>query len=266
MEHTMSEYQNWLLTEEAHIATLTLNRPDDLNNLTAETLFELRDITACLRSRKRVWAVVVQGQGKHFSTGMDLNVIKGGLDQPEQANRERLLSLQQCLDEFEALEKPTIAKLRGFCIGGGVILALCCDFRIASRRTIFSLPEVRLGLPIIMGTQRLARVVGVAATKEMILLGGRFNANAAQAYGLLHKVVPPEELDAAVAALADKFTRLPSLTVGVAKRIINSGHSLSMRDSQNLELDALAELLVSRDVREAIESYSEKRLPRFTGE
>jgi len=262
----MAEYRNWLLTEEAHIATLTLNRPDDMNSLTTETLFELRDITAYLRTRRDVWVVIVQGQGKHFSTGMDINVIKGGLDQSEQANREYLLSLQQCLDEFESLEKPTIAKLRGFCIGGGLILALCCDFRIASQRTVFSLPEVRLGLPIIMGTQRLTRVAGVAATKEMILLGKRFNATAAQAYGLLHKVVPPDELDAAVAALADKFARLPPRTVGIAKHIINSGHNLSLRDSQNLELDALAELLDSPDVREAIESYFEKRRPQLAGE
>ena len=262
----MPEYQNWLLTEEAHVATLTLNRPDAMNSLTAETLFELRDITAYLRTRRNVWVVIVQGQGKHFSTGIDVNVIKGGLDQSEQANREHLLSLQLCLDEFEALEKPTIAKLRGFCIGGGLILALCCDFRIASQGTIFSLPEVKLGIPVLMGTQRLTRVAGVAATKEMILLGERFNANAAQAYGLLHKVVPPDELDAAVRALADKFTRLPPRTVGIAKRIINLGHNLSMRDSQDLEIDALAELLDSRDMREAIESYSEKRSPRFIGE
>jgi enoyl-CoA hydratase/carnithine racemase len=262
----MPEYQNWLLTEEAHIATLTLNRPDDANNLTEDTFYELRDITAYLRTRRNVLVVIVQGRGKHFSTGIDINVIKGRLDQSEQANREYLLDLQRCLDEFEALEKPTIAKLHGFCIGGGLILALCCDFRIASQRTILSLPEVRLGLPIIMGTQRLTRVVGVAATKEMILLGKRLKANVAQAYGLLHQVVPPDELDAAVAALADKFRRLPPRTVGVAKRIINSGHNLSVRESQNLELDAQAELLDSPDLREAIGSYLEKRRPRFTGE
>ena len=262
----MAEYRNWLLTEEAHIATLTLNRPDDVNNLTAETLYELRAITAYLRTRKDIWVVIVQGQGKHFSTGMDINVIRGRLDQSEQANREYLLDLQQCLDEFEALEKPTIAKLRGFCIGGGLILALCCDFRIASQRTIFSVPEVKLGLPIIMGTQRLTRVAGVAAAKEIIMLGKRFNASAAQAYGLLHQVVPPGELDAALAALADKFQGLPPRTVGIAKRIINLGHNLSIRDSQNLELDAQAELLDSPDLREGMESYSEKRRPRFTGE
>lgn len=262
----MSEHQNWLLTEEGHIATLTLNRPEAMNNLNAEALLELRDITAYLRTTKNTWVVIIQGQGKHFSTGMDVNVIKGRLDQPEQANREYLFNLQQCLDEFEALEKPMIAKLRGFCIGGGLILALCCDFRIASERTIFGLPEVKLGLPIMMGTQRLTRVVGMAAAKEMILLGKRFNADVARAYGLVHEAVPPGELDAAVAALADKLLGLPPRTVGIAKRIINEGYNLSLHDSQNLEIDALAELLDSLDVREALESFLEKRRPRFIGE
>jgi enoyl-CoA hydratase/carnithine racemase len=262
----MSEYQHWLLTEEAQIATLTLNRPDVMNSLTAETLYELRDVTAYLRTRTDIWVVIVQGRGDHFSIGMDVSVIKGRIDQPEQVNREYLLGLQRCLDEFEALEKPTIAKLHGFCIGGGLILALCCDFRIASQRTIFSLPEVRLGIPVLWGTQRLTRVAGVAATKEMILLGKRFKANVAQSYGLIHQVVPSGELDTTVAALADKFQKLPPRTVGIAKRIINLGYNLSIRDSQNLELDALAELLDSPDLREAVESYSEKRRPQFVGE
>jgi len=237
-----------------------------MNSLTAETLYELRDITIHLRTRKNVWVVIVQGQGKHFSAGVDVSMIKNRLDESEQANREYLLNLQRCLDEFEALEKPTIAKLRGFCIGGGLILALCCDFRVASQRTVLSLPEVRLGIGVIMGTQRVTRVAGVAATKEMILLGKRFNARAAQTYGLLHSIVPPNELDEAVAALAEKFQTLPPRTVGIAKRLINTGHNLSMRDSQNLEIDAQVELLDSPDLREAIESYLEKRRPRFTGE
>jgi enoyl-CoA hydratase/carnithine racemase len=262
----MPEYQHWLLTEEEHVATLTLNRPDAMNSLTSQTLYELRDITAYLRTRKDLWVVTLQGQGDHFSIGIDVDLIKGRIDGSEGANREFLLGCQVCLDDFEALEKPTIAKLRGFCIGGGLILALCCDFRIASQRTVFSLPEVQLGIPVLMGTQRLTRVAGIAATKEMILLGGRFKASAAQAYGLLHRVVPPDELDAAVAALVDKFQRLPPRTVGLAKRIINSGYNLSLRDSQNLEIDALAELMDSPDLREAIESYSDKRQPRFTGE
>ena len=112
----------------------------------------------------------------------------------------------------------------------------------------------------------LTRVVGVAVAKEIILLGRNFRASAAQAQGLVHQVVPPAELDAAVAALADKLQRLPPRTVGIAKRIINLGHNLSMRESQNLELDAQAELLDSPDLREGMESHSEKRRPRFIGE
>ena len=262
----MPKYRHWLLAEEAHIATLTLSRPDALNSLTPETLYELRDITARLRTEKDTWVVILQGQGRHFSTGMDLASIQERLDQPEQANREHLLSLQQCLDDFEGLEKPTIAKLHGFCIGGGLILALCCDFRIASKRTVFSLPEVRLGMAVLMGTQRVTRVAGVAAAKELILLGKRFNADAAQAYGLVHQVVPPDELDAAVAAFAEQFEKLPPRAVGVAKRIINQGHGLSIRESQDLELDAQAELLNTRDLGEAMVSCLENRAPKLTGE
>jgi enoyl-CoA hydratase/carnithine racemase len=262
----MSEYQHWLLSEDDRIATLTLNRPAVNNSLDTETFFELREITAQLSMRKDVWAVVVQGQGKHFSLGMEVNVIQERLDQTGQANREFLLSLQKCLDDFEALEKPTIAKLRGFCVGGGLIFALCCDFRIASQRTIFHLPEVKIGLGVIMGTQRLTRVAGVAATKEMVFLGERFNAQKAQECGLVHLVVPPDELDAAVMKLAERFLKLPPRTVGIAKRIINEGHNMSMQESQNLEINSQVELLGSPDMQEAIESYLEKREPRFTGE
>jgi enoyl-CoA hydratase/carnithine racemase len=262
----MSEYHHWHLIEEAHIATLTLNRPHSMNSLTAATLLELRDIAAYLRATRDVWAVIVQSMGKHFSAGMDLATIQERLDQPERANREFLRGLQQCLDDFEALEKPTIAKIQGFCLGGGLILALCCDFRIASQRTVFSLPEVKLGMGVLMGTQRVTRVAGVAATKEMILLGKRFNADDALAYGLVHQVVPPDELDAAVAGLAAKFQTLPPRTVGIAKRIINEGYHLSLRESQDLEIEAQAELLDSPDMREALRSYVDKRQPRFTGE
>jgi enoyl-CoA hydratase/carnithine racemase len=195
-----------------------------------------------------------------------VHTIQQRLDRSEQANREFLRGLQRCLDDFEVLEKPTIAKIQGFCLGGGLILALCCDFRIASQRTVFSLPEVKLGLGVLMGTQRVTRVAGVPATKEIILLGKRFKADDALAYGLVHQVVPADELEAAVAGLAAKFQALPPRTVGIAKRIIDQGYHLSLRESQDLEIDAQAELMDSTDMREALRSYVEKRQPRFTGE
>lgn len=262
----MPQYQDWQVTEEGHITTLTLNRPDAKNMIATSTMVELRDISVHLRTRKDVWAIILQGRGDHFSTGIDLRMISEGLDRSENAVRGHVLELQECLDEFAALEKPTIAKLRGFCIGGGLLLALCCDFRIASERTIFHLPEVRLGIPILWGTQRISRVVGEATTKELVLLCKRFRADVALAHGLIHKVVPSENLDRAVLSLAGEFLRLPPRTVGIAKRIINESYGMSMRQCQDLELGSLAELLSSPDVREAMESYVQKRRPTFAGE
>jgi enoyl-CoA hydratase/carnithine racemase len=237
-----------------------------MNSLTPDSLYELRDITASLEARSDIWAVIVEGAGKHFSSGMDVAVIQDRLGKSEADNKVFLKGLQQCLDDFEALQKPTVAKIKGFCYGGGLILALCCDFRIASQRTIFSLPEVRLGIGVIMGTQRVTRVAGLAATKEMILLGKRFKASDALAYGLVTQVVSPHDLDSEVAKLVNKFQTLPPRTVGVAKRIINEGYNMSMRTSQDLEIDAQAELLGTTDIQEAIESYIQKRRPHFTGE
>jgi enoyl-CoA hydratase/carnithine racemase len=262
----MSDYEHWLISEQDHVVTLTLNRPQADNRLLPQTFYELRDITAQLRANKDAWVIVVQGAGKYFSAGIDLDVIRGRLDQPGAANREFLTGLQRCLDDFEALEKPTIAKLAGFCTGGGLILALCCDFRVASQRTVLHLPEVRLGLGVIMGTQRLIRVVGVAAAKEMILLGKRLRAGDALAIGLVHDVVPPGELDRAVAALAERFLALPPRTVGLAKRFIDEAHSLSIQESQRMEIDAQVKLMDSPDLREAINSFMEQRLPCFMGE
>ena len=262
----MPKYKNWLLTDEGHIAYLTLNRPGTMNNLTEETLFELQAVARYLDTRKDLWVVVLQGQGDHFSSGVDLELIQSRLDKPDKANRKFLSNLQACFDEFEALEKPTIAKLHGFCMGGGLILALCFDFRIASRRTVFSLPEVQLGLPILMGTQRLTRVVGMGATKEMILLSEHLNARKAQEYGMLHQVVPLDELDDVVRKFAEKFLTLPPRTVGLAKRTINVGCDMTLQESQELEIDTLTELLKSPDVMEAFESYTEKRPPKFSGE
>ena len=262
----MSEYKNWLYNPQERIATLTLNRPEHSNNLTLETFQELRDITNHLRTSKDIWAVILEGKGKHFSVGADVDVISSMVDYPQRPFREILLDMQNCLDEFEALEKPTIAKLRGFCLGGGMILALCCDFRIASQRTVLGFPEVKIGVPVFMGTQRVTRITGTATAKELILLGRNFNAGAAKEFGLVHRVVPPDELDTAVARFASKFLKLPPRTVGAAKRIIDVGSYLPLRASQDLEIDAQAELLHSPDFKEAVTSFIEGRSPHFIGD
>lgn len=262
----MADYQHWILRSQDHIATLSLNRAEESNSLMLETFHELGEITNRLQADKDIWAVIIEGKGKHFSVGVDLSVIHSIIDYSEEAFRENLLAMQQHLDAFEALEKPTIAKLHGFCLGGGLILALCCDFRIASNRTVLGLPEVKRGVAVIAGTQRVTRVVGMAAAKEMILLCRNLNASTAKEYGLVHQVVPPEDLDQAAISMAEKFLLLPPRTVGGAKRIINEGASLTLRASQDLEINVQAGLIDSPDFKEAISSFLEDRPPIFVGE
>ncbi|NIS81170.1 MAG: enoyl-CoA hydratase/isomerase family protein [Anaerolineales bacterium] len=254
-------YQNWNVREEGQITTLELYRPDHSNNLTAETLYELSEITDRLRADPDVRSVILQGQGEHFSTGVDLRMVKERLGYSEKDNRRFLLGLQVCLDNFESLEVPTIAKLRGFCIGGGLLLALCCDFRYASERTIFSLPEVKLGFPILWGTQRITRVIGFAAAKEMILLGGRFKAAEALSCGLVHRVVQANDLDAEVAAFAMRFMKLSPRVLRLAKRVINTGIELTLRESQDLEVEILTEVLASPETRDTFAHYLETHEP-----
>ncbi len=186
--------------------------------------------------------------------------------QDYEAFRNNLYNLQTYLDEFEALPKPTIAKIRGYCIGGGLLLSLCCDFRIASDTAQFMLPEVKRGIAVLMGTQRITRTIGLARTKELTMLGEVLFAPQAYTYGLLTKVVMDEDLDAEAEAFAAKFRQLPPLTVAICKQIADQGQSLTLRQSQDLEITLQSELLQTQDFKEGVTSFFEKRPPVFKGQ
>lgn len=261
----MQDYKNWIIEDKSHVARLYLNRDESGDTVDSETLYELGDISQTLQSRTDIWSIVLQGKGKHFSTGFDPGLIRSKLEDSEASIRDLIASHHRCLNSFENLEKPTIAALRGFCIGGGIIMALCCDFRIASERTVFSLPEIRLGIPILWGTHRLVRVVGEARAKQMIMLGERFKANDAQEYGLVHQVVRDEDLDLAVDALVSKLHKSPPRTLGYAKRLVDKSTDPTRVGTEDLELDAIADLRGSPDLAEAIRCYFDQGTPKYTG-
>ena len=259
-----NHFEHWIIEIKNHIAYLTLNRPDKKNRIDQLTLMELGDITQLLRNDSEVWVVVLQANGDCFSAGVDVSLIGSMIGQKTEVYRENLKTLQGFLDDFEALEKPTIAALQGPVIGGGMILALCCDFRIAAQNVVFELPEVKRSIGVIMGTQRITRTIGITPTKEMVMLGAKVPAERALQIGLVNKVVPRDQLVAQSVAFAEQFLELPPLAVGVCKKIINEGQFLD-RSGQDLEIEAQAKLLATHDFQEAIASFFEKRKPVFKG-
>jgi enoyl-CoA hydratase/carnithine racemase len=248
-----------------HVATLTINRPSESNSLLPETFNQLGEFTERLAADPKVWVIILQGEGAHFSIGVDIEVIRQLTEMKNDSFVRDLRAMQLALDAFEGLQKPVIAKLHGFCMGGGLMLALCCDFRVASGRTFFGFPEVKRGIPVIMGTHRLTRTIGPAAAKEMIYLGKLIKAETALELGLVHKVVSQDDLDRSVERLAGQFLKLPPRTVSAVKRIFQEGDSLSLRESQELEIQVQVSLMDSPDMREALQSFLDKRSPEFKG-
>jgi enoyl-CoA hydratase/carnithine racemase len=215
-------YQTLLVEQTGPIAYVWLNRPQRLNALDATTLEEIAAAFTELRARFEIQVIVFGGRGRSFCAGADrkdppARVAAGSGAGP----RERRYAAQvgrRALQAIEDSEAVTVARLHGHVIGGGVLLALSCDLRIAADDTLFHIPEVDLGIPLTWGgAPRLAREVGSARAKELILLCDRFDAAAAERYGAVNRVVPAAQLDAAVDDWAQRLAAKPPWAVHMTK-------------------------------------------------
>lgn len=257
--------QHWLYRVENKVATVSLNRTAHGNNINLDCLAELKQISEQIQGDPDIHAVVLSAEGKHFSIGMDVAVIQQMAGQSFENYAENLNAGQRAIDAFEAIQKPIIAKIKGFCIGAGVILSACADFRISSDRAIFSLPEVQRSIGVIMGLHRVTRLIGVAHTKRMAMLGEKFSASEMAALGFLTKVCPGEKIDAEVDILLKKILALPAQAVSLNKQITDFSYAEFLRQSQKFELERQFHLNGTADFKEAMLSFFEKRPPRYTG-
>jgi enoyl-CoA hydratase/carnithine racemase len=247
---------------EGRAAVITLRREAKLNALSTAVEAALGDAldSDAVRDAR---AVVVTGGPKTFSAGADVSEMR---DQDPAAILDYYRVTGGVYERVAALPQPTIAAIAGWCLGGGLELALACDFRVAEESARFGLPEVGIGiLPSSGGTHRLARLVGSARAKELVLLRDRIGAGEAASMGLVTEVVADGESERRALAIADRLAELPPVAVAVAKQAIDAMPESSREAGLLVERLGYALLAQTADAREAATAFTEKRPPRFEG-
>ena len=257
-------YQNLLYEVAEGVATVTVNRPKQLNALDRATLEELGQAIAAAGADGAVQALILTGAGeKAFVAGADIAAMSKM--SPEEARAFAALG-HRTVSALEALAKPTIAAVNGFALGGGCELAMGCDLIYASEKARFGQPEVNLGLvPGFGGTQRLTRRVGLMRAKELIFSGDVYDAASAKAMGLALEVLAPEKLLEHARAKARTIASRGPAAVAACKRLLQQGADLPLPAALDLERTAFAGLFGTAETREGLAAFLEKRPARFPG-
>ena len=269
MEIAEAGAANLLLVERRDRAVfVTLNRPTAANALSRALVAELTKLCGQLAGEiaagADVRALVLTGAGdKAFSAGADLKERRTWTLDDTRVFLGEINALMNAIEDFP---RPVIAAINGVAFGGGLELALACDIRIAADTAEMGLTEVRLGIiPGAGGTQRLARIAGIAAAKELILTGRRIGAALARELGIVSEVVPSAELPAAAARWAAEIASAAPLALGAAKRAVDEGISRSLADGLGIERKRYEEVLVTDDRNEGLAAFIEKRPPAYKG-
>lgn len=247
------------VTWEGGIATITIDRPDNLNALTVNTLEALDHV---LDGTEDARVLVLTGAGEDaFAAGADIAYMKELSVEEAMAYAE--LGHEIC-DRIANHPAPAIAAVNGYAFGGGCELALACDLRVASENAVLGQTEIDLGIvPGWGGTQRLSRLVGDAAARRMVFLGERLSAEAAAEIGLVGEVVPQDELDSVVEEMASQLAEKPRFALTAAKEALNQVHEQPQSAGLAYEKRLWSGLFGTADQREGMEAFVEKRDPDF---
>lgn len=255
---------NFVLTEKkGAVAVLTINRPDALNALSSEVLGEIGEAFEALQQDEDVSVIIITGAGRAFVAGADvaemadLNMVEG---------RAFGNIGQELFRRIEKSEKPTIAAINGYALGGGLELAMCCDIRIASETAVMGQPEVGLGIiPGFSGTQRLTQIVGKGRAAQMILTTENIGAAEALSYGLVNKVAAPEALMDEALAMAGTIAAKAPLAVRWANSAIKRGLEVDLDSGIAIEADLFGMCFATEDQKEGMHAFLERRKAEFKG-
>nr|QBH73207.1 putative cyclohex-1-ene-1-carboxyl-CoA hydratase [Encarsia formosa] len=248
--------------ENKNVGLITLNRPKALNALCAQLMIEVNQAIKQFDADDGVRAIVLTGSEKAFAAGAD---IKEMMDNTYSKNiKTRFL---EHWNGVAAANKPTIAAVNGYALGGGCELAMMCDIIYAGDKAKFGQPEISIGtIPGAGGTQRLTRAIGKSRAMEMVLTGEPITAQQANEYGLVSKVVPAGELLTEAIKLADKIARQSQVSVAIAKDSVNKAFETTLQQGLDYEKKSFWATFSTADQKEGMKAFAEKRKPNFTNE
>lgn len=257
------EYQNIIFSIRDNIAWIRFNRPDKLNAMNAQLLRELEKAIIECEENDDVRAIILTGSEKAFMAGADIGPLAKGDVSTGYGVAESTMKVQERLAD---LPKPTIAAISGYALGGGLEIALCCDFRLAAEGAVFGLPEITLGIiPGGGGTQRLPRLVGLGPATEMLMLGITIKADRALSIGLVKEIVALDQLEAKAEELAKQLAKIPACAMRACKTAMRAGLNTGLKEGLNIEKIAFSMLFGTFDQKEGMAAFMEKRKPKFLG-
>ena len=253
--------KNFIFEREGKVGILKVNNPKTLNALNTEILKELDSIIDMLKEDDEIYVIIISGEGKAFVAGADITEMKD-LNSIEGRCFGKLGT--DVLRKIELMDKPVIAAVNGFALGGGCELAMCCDIIIAGENAKFGLPEVTLGIsPGFGGTQRLPKIVGIGKAKELIYTGAVIDAHEAERIGLINRVYPQEDLMEEAVKMATKISSVSQTALRNAKNAIDISMDTNIDIGTSFENDAFGLCFSTEDQKEGMSAFLEKRKPKF---